>query len=52
MSDQTPQVNNTEEELSIEELDEAAGGTFSNADLEAANANACAGGNCGCTANP
>lgn len=43
MSDQTPQVNAADDELSIEELEEAAGGL-------AANENC--GGNCGCTVNP
>lgn len=52
MSEQIPQVNAADDELSIEELDEAAGGVDNAELVDAANTNACAGGNCGCTANP
>jgi len=44
MSDQIPQINAAEDdELSIEELEEAAGGLAPNENC---------GGNCGCTVNP
>lgn len=43
MSDQIPQVSQSDEELSVDELEEVAGGLAPNENC---------GGNCGCTVNP